>query len=153
MLDKIERFLRGLAADAQSRQLDGDELRIAAAALLVHCARADGTKSAEEDAKLREFLGEHFALSEKEANAVIAAAERQERDAVDLYRFTRVLHARLDRAERKRMVQLLWEMADADGWIDHDEHQLVMLTAQLLDVEIRDSVAARQAALAKRDAT
>jgi uncharacterized tellurite resistance protein B-like protein len=47
------------------------------------------------------------------------------------------------------MVQLLWEIADADGLIDSDERRMVSLTAQLLDVEVHDAVAARQAAQAK----
>jgi uncharacterized tellurite resistance protein B-like protein len=48
------------------------------------------------------------------------------------------------------MVQLLWEIADSDGRIDSDERRMVSLTAQLLDVEVKDAVAARHAAQAKK---
>jgi uncharacterized tellurite resistance protein B-like protein len=151
MLQKIERFLVELVSEKGTRTLDEEELRIASAALLVHCAKADGHQSAEENVKLRSLMKEQFDLRSDQIETIIATAEQQEQEAVDLHRFTRVLHKQLDRDECKRMVQLLWEMADADGKIDSDERHIVSLTAHLLGIEVHDSVAARQAAIAKRD--
>ena len=95
---------------------------------------------------MRQILKEHFKLSPSEIDRVVATAEQREADAVDIHRFTRVLHGRLDREGRQRMVKRLWEVANADGVIDGDARHTVSLTAQLLDVEVRDSVALRQAA-------
>ncbi len=89
-------------------------------------------------------------LTPAEIDSVVEAAEARLRDAIDLHRFTRVLHRSLDRDARIHMVQLLWEIADADGRIDSDEWRMVSLTAQLLDVEVHDAVAARHAAQEKR---
>jgi uncharacterized tellurite resistance protein B-like protein len=150
MLLKIEQFLIDLVSEKEPRKLDEVQLRIASAALLVHCARADGHQSSDEKTRLRTLMKERFDLPSEEIEAIIATAEQQEREAIDLHRFTRILHKHLDRDECKRMVQLLWEMADADGKIDNDERQIVSLTAHLLGVEVQDSVAARQAAVAKR---
>ncbi len=149
MLRNFETFLGSLFDDNATAVTDEEELRVATAALLVHCANADGSRSASEDARLMRILEEHFELGPAEATAVIAAAEAQERDAIDLHRFTRVLHQRLDRDGRQRMVGWLWELANADGKIDASERQMVSLAANLLDVEIHDSVALRQAAVAK----
>ena len=54
-------------------------------------------------------------------------------------------------AMEQRMVKWLWEIAQADGTIDRDERNAVALAAQLLDVEVRDSVALRQAAERQSD--
>ena len=146
MISSIENFLNDLF-DGQPKQIvDEDEERVASAALLVHCANADGIKSSAEDAKLRQILSEHFKLSNSEIERIVKTAEQREADAVDIHRFTRILHQRLDREGRQRMVKWLWEVANADGSIDSDEKHTVALAAQLLDVEIRDSVALRQAA-------
>ena len=146
MISSIENFLTELF-DGQPKQIvDEDEERVACAALLVHCANADGMRSSAEDAKLRQILSEHFKLSTGEIERVVTTAQQREADAVDIYQFTRILHQRLDREGRQRMVRWLWEVANADGVIDGDERHTVSLAAQLLDVEVRDSVALRQAA-------
>lgn len=150
MLRKIELFFNRIMREGENKKFDAREIEIASAALLAHCAKLDGEQCAEEAAHLKTVLGERFALTPAEIDSVIEAAEARQRDAIDLHQFTRVLHQSLDRDARIHMVRLLWEIADADGRIDSDERQMVSLTAQLLDVEVHDAVAARQAVQAKR---
>jgi uncharacterized tellurite resistance protein B-like protein len=150
MLRKIEVFFNRILNEGENKKLDAGEVEIASAALLAHCAKADGEQTPEETAQLKAVLGERFDLTPTEIDSVIEAAEARERDAIDLHQFTRVLHQSLDREARIHMVQLLWEIADADGRIDSDERRMVSLTAQLLDVEVHDAVAARHAAQAKK---
>lgn len=151
MLHRIENLFNRILNEDENQKLDAHEIEIASAALLVHCAKVDGEQSAEETTYLRSILAERYHLSRDEIDSVIEAAEAREREAIDLHRFTRVLHQNLDRDGRIHMVQMLWEIADADGRIDSDERRMVSLTAHLLDVEVHDAVAARQAAQAKRD--
>jgi uncharacterized tellurite resistance protein B-like protein len=150
MLRKIEMLFNRILNEGENRKLDVHEVQIASAALLAHCAKADGEQSAEETAHLKTVIAQRFDLTPSEVDSVIEAAEARVRDAIDLHRFTRVLHRSLDRDARIHMVQLLWEIADADGRIDSDERRMVSLTAQLLDVEVHDAVAARHAAQAKK---
>lgn len=150
MLRKIEILINRILTEASQPKLDAHEIEIASAALLVHCAKADGHQSAEETAHLKTILGARFDLSTEEIESVIEAAQLREQEAIDLHRFTRVLHQNLDRSERIEMVRLLWEIADVDGRIDNDEQRMVPLTARLLDVEVHDAVAARQAVQANR---
>lgn len=149
MIANIANFLNDFVGGAPAHRLDETELRVACAALLVHCAHADGEHCHTEDAKLREILISSFELSGADAESVIETATRQQQNAVDLHRFTRVIHKHLDRDGRKRMVRQLWEVANADGTIDAEERALVSITAQLLDVEGHDAVALRQAVLAQ----
>lgn len=150
MLRKIEIFFNRILSEGENKKLDAHEIEISSAALLAYCAMADGVQSAEEAAHLKTVLAKRFDLTPNEVDSVIEAAEARVRDAIDLHRFTRVLHRSLDRDARIHMVQLLWEIADADGHIHSDERRMVSLTAQLLDVEVRDAVAARHAAQAKK---
>lgn len=93
-----------------------------------------------------EILTGELELSEVEAASVRELAAAREREAIDIHRFTRVLHAKLDREERKRVIGWLWQIAQADGTIDSDESNTVDLAARLLDVEVHDRVALKQAA-------
>lgn len=144
MLNKFQDFIASLMGDEPPSSLDREEIRIACAALLVHCAKADGYQSPAETAKLREILSEHYGLDGDDVDELVAEAERQEADAIDVHKFTRVLHRNLDRAGRQDVVRLLWEISHADEQIDHDERRVVTLVAGLLDVEIHDAVALRR---------
>lgn len=151
MLDHIQRLLTRLVDDGETSagSVNRREIAVATAALLVNCARADGHDSPEETARLMSILTGELDLSQDEAASVRELAAERERDAIDIHRFTRILHARLDRDERKRVVGWMWEIAQADGLIDSNEANTVDLAAHLLDVEVRDRVALRQAAQEK----
>ena len=151
MIRSIETFINDLLGDDPPQSLDEDHVQVACAALLVHCTRADGHQSEDEDRSLREILTKRFALSAKETEELIMVAARREKEAVDLHRFTRVLHENLDRDGRFEIVRLLWEITHADGKIDHSERSVVTLLAQLLHVEIHDAVALRRAVLKGND--
>lgn len=144
MLRQFKTLLDDILGEQKSRTLDEDEVQIACAALLVHCARADGHKSAQEDAKLREVLAERYALSDDDVQTLIDDAEQREAATTDLHKFTWVLHQSLDREGRREIVELLWQISHADNNIDHDEKAVVNLVAGLLDVELADAIALRR---------
>jgi uncharacterized tellurite resistance protein B-like protein len=71
-------------------------------------------------------------------------ATAEERNAVDLYRFTKVLTRELDQDGRKRIVEMLWEVVMADGVVDEFESNLVWRVAELIGVSTRDRVVLRK---------
>ncbi len=148
MLRNLESFLSELFDNRRDEITSEEELRIASAALLIHCARADGIRSEAEYDLLKEILSAQYGLADEQIEHIVALAEDREHHAIDMHRFTRVLHQRLDRGGRQQMVKWLWQIANADGTIDRAERNTIALAASLLDVETRDSVALRQAATA-----
>ncbi|MFM1815147.1 MAG: hypothetical protein RLZ98_1842 [Pseudomonadota bacterium] len=144
MLKDIRNFISDLIGEAVPAVLDGEEERVACAALLVHAARIDGGLSEAEEAKAREILAGRFGLTSEETDTLISEAAAREAEAVDVHRFTRVLYRHLDREGRKEIVRLLWEITHADGSIDHEERGVVGLVARLLHVEVHDAVALRR---------
>jgi uncharacterized tellurite resistance protein B-like protein len=139
--DFLERIAEG---DGRVERLPDEEMRLAAAALLVHAAGIDGTFRDEERQKLKEVLRTHFALSEEDVRRVLREAEAREAEAVDLYRFTSVLCRELDQEGRQRIVAMLWEIAMADGVLHEFESNLVWRAAELLGVSTRDRVKLRK---------
>ena len=109
-----ELFERFTHPGAHAGNLREEELRLAAAALLVHATAIDGEVAPEERRKLRALLQTHFGLGDDETRRLIREAEVREHDAVDLYRFTGVLCAQLDQEGRKQIIEMLWEIAMAD---------------------------------------
>jgi uncharacterized tellurite resistance protein B-like protein len=145
MLDRLISFVKNLPGpEGGRRPKSGDDARVAAAALMFHVINADGVLEDSERAKLRSTLSESYSVKGGELDQLIAAGEEAEREAIDLYAFTRVLKRELDVDARLQFIALLWTMAYADGRADELEDNIVWRIAELIGVDSRDRVAARQ---------
>ena len=132
-----------------ARNFHEDELRLAAAALLVHASMIDGQFDASERRKLKALLQARFDLGDEEVRHLVQEAKVEESQSVDLFGFTNVLCRQLDQDGRKRIVEMLWEVVMADGVVHEFESNLVWRTAELLGVSTRDRVTLRQAVAAR----
>ncbi len=143
MLKQIKKLI-GSLADSSSPALAQEDYKLAGAALLVHATLADGHADPQEMKKLRHLLHDHYNIDEQGLDEFIALARQREKEAIDLYRFTRLLTRHLDETGRMEMVEMLWEIAFADGVIHEYENHLVWRVAELLHVTTRDRVRLRK---------
>ena len=146
MLESLKEFIATLTEDGPSR--DGDRLgadcRLAAAALLFHVADIDGAVDPLETAKLRAIISDRFGLDAAQTTRLIAEARVVDHEAVDLYHFTSVLNRALDHAGRLKVIEMMWEMAYADGKLDELEETTLWRVAELMGVSTRERVGLRQ---------
>lgn len=140
---KLKELAEGEDA-SRVKDLRGDELRVAAGALLINAGSIDGRFDPEEKRKVKDLLRRRFDLGPKELKALFEEAAVEERDAVDLYRFTSVLCRELDQDGRKRIIEMLWEVVMADGVVDEFEANLVWRVAELIGISTRDRVILRK---------
>jgi uncharacterized tellurite resistance protein B-like protein len=142
---RFKNFVEGVAGeDRPVHNLRDEELRLAAAALLVRTSVIDGEVDAAERRTLEALLQERFGLGGDEAHRLVQKADVEEHESIDLYRFTSVLCRELDQDGRKKIVEMLWEVVMADGVIHEFESNLVWRTAELLGVSTRDRVTLRK---------
>lgn len=145
MLEDIKRFFSDLIDDTKTQQHFGpDDYRLATAALLVHVATLDGDLSDQERERLVALVQLRFGLDLALADELVAAAEAADREAVDFYRFTSILMRTLDEGGRQRIVEMMWEMALADGAVSEFEDNVVWRVADLLAVSGPQRIALRQ---------
>ena len=133
-----ELFERLTHPGAHVGNLREEELRLAAAALLVHALAIDGEVANEERRKLNALLQTHFGLGDDETRRLIREAIVRDHGAVVLHRFTSVLCAQLDQNGRKQIIEMLWEIAMADRVVHEFESNLVWRVAELLGASARD---------------
>ena len=126
-----------------------ERLRRAAAALLVEAARLDGAVGEGERARILALLQRHFGVDAEEAGNLLAAAAAAAADAVDLFAFTRVINESFAPEERVTVIEMLWEVAYADGQLDDFEANLIRRVGGLLFVPDRETGEARKRALAR----
>jgi len=123
---------------------DIDNTRLAAAALLVHASTIDGYVEEAETERLQAVLKDRYGLSDDQLHELVVAAERSERDAIDIYSFTSKLKRALSEEDRLDIIEMMWEIAYADGEIHGYEENLIWRTAELLGVSSRERIRARK---------
>ncbi|CEJ10754.1 Tellurite resistance protein TerB [bacterium YEK0313] len=133
MLDTFFRFIADMTGEKHENFGAGDH-RVAAAALLVHVMTVDGEVAPAELARLKAILSRGFSLGDHDTERLIEAATDAENEAVDLTTFTGVLVRKLDEAERRRIVEMMWSLVLADGSAHEFEEAVVARAADLLGV-------------------
>lgn len=136
--------LFGLGQDTAAEKLSADEVPLAAAALMVEGALMDGNFAESERAMIRSLLVSRLDVSEVDAEATIAEAEAEVDRASDHWSFARTLKNRLDEPDRIGILEMMWEVAYADGDVHDMEAALIRRVAGLLYVRDQDSGAARR---------
>jgi uncharacterized tellurite resistance protein B-like protein len=69
---------------------------------------------------------------------------------VSLFDYVKVLNERLDRAGKRRLMEMLWEVAYADGRLDRYEEHLLHKLAGLLYIPDEDFIGAKLGAIEHR---
>ena len=123
---------------------DGErDMAIAIAALLVEAAVADDHYAENERALIDRLLEKEFSVAAADVSSIRAEAERQQKEAVDLYRFIRIAKS-LAPAEKVKLVESLWRIILSDNEKHSWEDMLVRRVCGLLHVDDVDSGLARQ---------
>jgi uncharacterized tellurite resistance protein B-like protein len=151
MMEGLRDFLARITAPRGEDELAGDDaaldardFRIAATALLVHVADVDGEITEAERGRLMAILEARFGLDTAQAARLLRDAQRSEQEAVDLYHFTSLVKRRLNAEGRAKLIEMMWEIAYADGSVHEFEDNVVWRVAELMGVEARERVLLRQ---------
>jgi uncharacterized tellurite resistance protein B-like protein len=117
--------------------------------LLVEAARMDDTFDGVERAAIERVLASRFELSEESTRTLLTQAEARADRSNQLYPFTRLAVERMNHNERIRLIEMLWEIAYADGELDPEEDALLRRIAGLIYVSDADRVEARRRVVAR----
>ncbi len=148
MISRIRQLLTGAEAPQPGRRA-AEELRLAAAALLVEAARMDGEMGPAERATIGDLLRQRFGLDAAEVAELIDMAEAAAMRSIQIFAFTQAVKNGYAEDERIAMVEMLWEVAYADGKLHHFEANLLRRIAGLIHVPDPVSGAARKRVLAR----
>lgn len=151
MIERIRKLLLGSAegaGDGLSAVPDGDA---AAAALLVEAASIDGDFAIEERHAIAGLMARKFAMDAREIEDLIRDAEQAVEQSVDHYRFARQVKDAYDHDARVGVIEMLWEVAYADGVVHDYEANLVRRVSGLLHVPDREAGEARKRVIERLD--
>ncbi len=141
--------LRDLLSSAMAPTQRDNGLHLAAAVLLMEAAALDGHLDDVEYERIVSLLSGHFQLSDADARALADQARHKADHAVELSGFARTLKNGMDMDGRIRLIEMLWDVAYADGHLHDFEANLVRRAAGLLYVPDVEAGAARKRVLAR----
>jgi len=148
MISTIRKLLQKNAAiDKAMSSMDKEDLiRMAAAVLFVEVMHADHQVDKRERQFVKHALLESFSLSKQDAEELLQQAEDRVKDVTSLHEFTSLLHSRLSNEEKVMLIEQIWRIILADGYVDKYEEHLVRRIAELLYVTHRDYIRAKLSA-------
>jgi uncharacterized tellurite resistance protein B-like protein len=151
MFGSLKTLVAALVGNTEQRdRFEDNDCRLATTALLIRAATIDNTMSDARRDKLRAVLKSRFGLNDAATAALIENGAEADREAVDLYHFTRRISAALDDEGRRRIVEMMWEIIYADGAATGFEDNIVWRIADLLAVPSRQRIELRRRAAAGR---
>jgi uncharacterized tellurite resistance protein B-like protein len=121
-------------------------VQLAACALLLELAYADGVMSPEEQVHIEGAVQRHFGLDEATGKELVALAETERRQSIDHFQFTRMIAAEYDLGQKMVLAEVMWGVILADGQLATHETWLVRKLAHLLELEPGYLAEARKAA-------
>ena len=149
MLGSMKNLLSYLAGGAGA-QSDGYARWLVTAALLTRVATVQREMSDARQKALRLALQSGLSLDDHTTARVIGESAVINRNAIDLYHFTRQLNETVNDEGRLQMVRMMWEIAYADGDADEFDANVIWRAADLLGVSPRQRVELRQQVSAGR---
>ena len=152
MLDAIRNFVTQRIQRTVPLSPDGPapaathEVQLAACALLLELAHADGEFSASERAHIEGALDRHFGLDHATARELLALAEAERSHSIDHFQFTRLIVDHYDLGQRMVLAEVMWGVILADQELAQHEAYLIRKLAKLLELEPAYLSQARRAA-------
>jgi uncharacterized tellurite resistance protein B-like protein len=143
----FNQLMRALTAPPQTQRQP--DLRLSVAVLLLEAARQDDQFDANERSMIAKLLTQRFALTPEDCARLMAAGEARANEMVQLHGHTSDVIEQMDPGERVHLVEMLWEVAYADGVLDPEEDLMIRRVAGLIYVTDRERVLARQRVLGR----
>jgi uncharacterized tellurite resistance protein B-like protein len=134
MLSSLKRFFSPSAADrtVDSGRDPEHDIRIATCALFLEMARIDEKFTKEEMETVLSIMQEKYGLSREHADTLVAEADQELEDSVDLWQFARLINENYSIDEKMEIIETLWRMVYVDGKMDEYEHYLMNKLKNLL---------------------
>lgn len=156
MLEAIRRFVSERLAGGETERAPGvgpagqpSRVQLAACALLLELAHADGEFTLQEQQHIEGTLLRHFGLDEATGAELLRLAEAERAQSLDHFQFTRLIAAEYDLPQKMLLAEVMWGVILADGRLSDHETHLVRKLASLMQLDPAHLAQARREATSR----
>ena len=134
MLESLKRIFNKSTVETSitEKQVSEHDVRVATCALFVEMARIDEKFTQAEVDTILSILREKYGLSQEHADALLAEADKELEESLDLWQFASLINENYSVDEKIEIIETLWQMVFVDGKMDRYEHYLMSKLKNLL---------------------
>lgn len=144
MIETLKRiFAKSVDNGGESNGASTHDLSVAVCALCVEVARIDNTFTPKELDTLLALLKDKYNLSDAHADALIAEADRELEESVDLWQFASAINENYSIDEKIEIIEMLWRIVFVDEKMDEHEHYLMNKLSNLLRLSHKQLIDAK----------
>ena len=146
-------YLRKIFADNQTSMNQGtlnsssesknQKIEIAACALFIEIAKADGEFTNEERNFIISEMKSTFNLDDDYVNDLILLAEQRVKESVSLYEFTGVINTTFTHEEKIELIESIWKLIYKDEKLNQYEDHLIKRIAATINIEHKQIIDAK----------
>ena len=138
-------YLRKIFSDTQdnsssysahsAEKSEKNKIEIAACALFIEMANADGNFSNDERDFIISEMKKTFDLDDECVNELIELAEQKIKDSISLYEFTSTINSTFRSEEKLKLLESLWKLIYKDEKLNMYEDHLIKKIAAIMNIE------------------
>jgi len=121
-------------------------LQLASAVLLLEVAQADRHYSKQEKKRIHKAIADNYSLSKENIKSLMELADAKSEEATDYHQFTSLLNKKFSLGQKIHLIELMWQVAFADGELDIHEDHFIRKIAELLYLRHSEMLSARERA-------
>jgi len=140
MLSVLKKFLFEEEEKSNDNFSDSDlsenkKLQVAACALFIELAKADGNFTDEERSFIINHMKTCFNIDDDYANELMKLAEQRVKDSVSIYEFTGEINEHFTQEQKEKLIENLWRLVFADEKMHTYEDHLIKKVSLTLNIE------------------
>ena len=134
MLESLKRIFNKSKVETlkTEKQVSEHDVLVATCAIFVEMARIDEKFTPAEVDTIISILREKYGLSQEHADALLAEADKELEESLDLWQFASLINKNYSVDEKIEIIETLWQMVFVDGKMDRYEHYLMNKLKNLL---------------------
>ena len=136
----IKNLFKKESSKSDTVSFEPNELQIAVSKILVRTAKIDDEFHILEEQKILELLTKYFSLNDEDSKNLMQLGISEEKSATDLYAYTNTIKKSLELSERKKIIEMMWQIIVTDDNFDPYENNLVWRVAELIGISTRERV-------------
>ncbi|MBD1572869.1 TerB family tellurite resistance protein [Vibrio sp. S17_S38] len=148
MIQSLKSLLSQLTEGAENASNTAGTPDLAIAALLCQVSQADHSIDPQEQIAQTNMLMKLVNITENEAQELLSQANIRSENSASVYEFTDQLRE-LEQTERFELIQAMWNVAYADGYLDPIEEAVIRKVAELLYVDHNEFIRAKLSVVEK----
>ena len=145
MIDVMKKFFQqGTKEEKEIPEADRTQkIQVATCALLLEVAHSDDEFNEIEEDHIVGILKKDFNLSDEYAQELMSLSEKERKESIDLWGFTRLINENYSLEEKIKIIEMVWKVIYADGKLDKYEDHLAHKLTQLLKLEHKHLIDAK----------